>query len=369
MLLLDVPAVVRPRPDGTVEVVDFATGALLDARGVFADAVSALVTGATLPSAARALVESHPLLLRLQQAQERWPLTAASVVQMGGFDTLFLEVVGACNERCVHCYADSSPQVRAVLSRRTCLGVIDDAATLGFRRVQLTGGDPLLCRFLPDLAARIGAWGMTCEIYTNGLLLKDEVVRSLVPHGVRFAFSFYSADAVVHERITRTPGSHALTLRAIERALAAGVPTRVSVIAMAENAPQLPATVELLRQVGVEEVGVAASYAVGRGDRFSGELSMSLHGSHRGKAPGVQKQPRRRGSLCVTYRGEVTPCIFNRTDVLGHVPARRLVDIATAPELPVSTGEAREVLASCRNSLQCRSCQTTAFALRTGACR
>ncbi len=57
----------------------------------------------------------------------RWvPLTALDAIRLDGFDTLFVELLGTCNERCVHCYAESGPKVRDKLSRTTIEHVIDD---------------------------------------------------------------------------------------------------------------------------------------------------------------------------------------------------------------------------------------------------
>src|SRR5690606_35876914 len=68
------------------------------------------------------------------------PLTPSAALSLGRFDTLFIELVGQCNERCVHCYASSSPEIRAKLEHREVESILADAAALGFTRVQFTGG-------------------------------------------------------------------------------------------------------------------------------------------------------------------------------------------------------------------------------------
>ena len=67
-------------------------------------------------------------------------------------------------------------------SRELCEQIIDDAHAAGFRRIQFTGGDPLICKFLPELVERAAPLFELREIYTNGLLLDDELLDRLAPH-------------------------------------------------------------------------------------------------------------------------------------------------------------------------------------------
>jgi MoaA/NifB/PqqE/SkfB family radical SAM enzyme len=359
------PAIVRRRGDA-VELTDLWYGRQYTADGRFGDAVLRRLAGEPAPELA-ALPADHPL----REAVDRLsglptlPLEPAAALELGGFDTLFLELLGRCNERCVHCYAGSAPEIEEALSRETCEQVIDDAAELGFRRLQLTGGDPLLASFLPELVDRARARGIaTIEIYTNGLALSDRLLDRLAPHRPAFAFSFYSHDPAHHDAITQTPGSQRRTLAAIDRVVARGLEARASMVVMAENAGDQQATVDLLRAHGVGFVAVTASYGVGRGDLFEGELVRLGSRAHRGGAGDGQA----RGSLCVTYRGEVVPCIFNRDDVLGRIGERRLVDVARAPELPPKRlMTADQMIASCKRRLSCAGCQLTACALQLAA--
>lgn len=336
-----------------LELVDAASEARIEARGIFGRALLEMMNGAGEPPLLAALGHDTPLgriLTRLRQARPV-PLGATAVLELGGFDILFIELVGRCNERCVHCYAGSGPSVKAALTRSQCDDLIDDAATLGFSRVQLTGGDPLLCAFLPRLATRAHAAGLKVEIYTNGLALSERLLDALAPASPSFAFSFYCDDAATHDAITRTPGSHGRTSDAVARTLARGYAVRAAVVAMAANANRVDATTDYLRQLGVRRVSVTGTFAVGRGERHDTEHQGF---AHTGSGGG---EPIKRGRLCVTYDGDVVPCIFNRKRVLGRITERRLRDIVTAPNLTAVS------LHSLRDQLSCTSCRLTSLAL------
>lgn len=135
--------------------------------------------------------------------------------------------------------------------------------------MQFTGGEPLLCDFLVSLLAQARALKIPqCEIFTNGLLLNDEVLASLSPYRPGFAVSLYSNDATVHDRITGVSGSHVRTVAAIRRVLASGLELRVAMVVVEENQRDCVGTARFVRELGVEDFSASRSHAVGRGSFF-----------------------------------------------------------------------------------------------------
>ena len=253
---------------------------------------------------------------------------------------LFLEVTGRCNERCQHCYASAGPRVGAALSRDECLRVIAEGRALGFDALQLTGGDPLLCAFLPELAGAARAEGFPLvEVYTNGLALTPPRLEELAVHGVDFAFSVYSHAPEIHDGVTRVPGSLARTSLAIRRVVEAGLSARVSIIALEAAAEGLSRTREHVESLGVPTTSISMDIPrqVGRGEGLAvPELPEgALRPGHRGQqatvearlagetleagAPEALERLRWPGKLAVAYTGDVLPCIFARAQVLGNV--------------------------------------------------
>jgi len=353
-----VPALVRAEGDGRLRAVDIRSGWEADLDGALAEDLGVLLeTGARSPRLA-GLAAAVPAVATLLAWAEgsHFPLTPAASLRQDGFGILFVELLGRCNERCQHCYAEASPDVDTALDRATCDAIVDDAAALGVHRIQFTGGDPLLCGFLPELVARAAAAAIpTIEIYTNGLLLSDPLLDRLAPHRPQLALSFYSHDPATHDAITRTPGSQRRTARAIERAVARGLQVRAAMVVMEDNAAHVADTVAFLRGLGVAQVAAAGSYAVGRGDRWREAIDSPAAGNSHGGGPRVGS-----GKLAVTYSGDVVPCIFSRDIVLGNVTRRRLRDIAGEPEVRRRLGLADRPLA---DRLQCIGCRLTAEAL------
>ncbi len=278
------------------------------------------------------------------------PLTRADVLRGGGYGQLFVELTGRCNERCTHCYADASPERTEELSFEAVAAALDDAVALGFPVVQFTGGDPLLHRGLVDLVAYARAIGMPrIEIFTNGLALGEPLLDRLAPHGVEFAFSVYSHDPGAHDAVTRVEGSHARTLRAIERCLARGLRVRVGVTLMPETQDHGPAVTALLLERGLapDAIRLGSSRSVGRGIAHDPE-SDGNHGATRGGAD---------GKACVSSNGDVYPCIFMRGHRLGNVGERSLRAILEDPSPIRALPGLDPRLASARERLSCGECR------------
>ncbi|MBT8495972.1 MAG: radical SAM protein [Deltaproteobacteria bacterium] len=316
-----------------------------------------------------ALAESHPGVRALVALADSESISGQpdSALRLDGFGTLFVELVGRCNEKCTHCYASSGPEITAALPREACESIVDDCASLGFDRIQFTGGDPLLCRFLPALVERAAEVGIPqIEIYTNGLALAPSLLAALAPSRPSFAVSFYSSRAEVHEGITQTPGSHRRTSDAIRRVVEAGLGIRVGIIAMPENAADVADTVEYVRELGVESIAVSPMFEVGRGGAFELDSLPALGNAH-GGAVSAEPDPRVKGKMCVTYDGDVVPCIFNRDMVLGSIREQRLSAIAASPKRQPRRLLGRDqFLQQCGASLQCSGCKMTACALHFG---
>jgi len=369
LLFPQVPALVAREADGFV---------LVESSGMRAQIRGAICRDIEASIAARS---ATPELMRFGVAHEalqqlaRWfttpavPLTRGDAVQLDGFDTIFVELLGQCNERCVHCYADSSPTVTDALEQDVVFSVIDQAAAAGFRRMQFTGGDPLLCGFLPEAVGHARAAGIPhIEIYTNGLALTEQLADKLAPHQPSFAFSVYSIDPEVHDRTTRTPGSHRRTLAAIDRVVARGLTCRAAAVVL-EPGSDIDALVDMLKARGVGFVSWSRAFAVGRGNDVA-ETSQSVAvtetprtaetNTHR--APTVERAAS--GKLCITYSGDVVPCIFQRKNVLGNIrDGRSLVEIVTEGAKARARRGLLPTVEDSQQRLQCASCRLTDVAL------
>lgn len=294
------------------------------------------------------------------------PATATDLVRRGGWGILWIELVASCGLACAHCYAEGGAARDERLDFATILALLEDAAALGFRKVQLTGGDPLLSpHLLPAVDAARGR-GLEVEIFTNGLLLAPPLLSALGARAVRFAFSLYGDEPAVHDSITGVAGSFERTVDAIRRTRAEGLGLRVAVAAMRQNALRIPATLRFARELtgdaGAVDIDVVRS--VGRG-RFDAGVALPQEAHEGGLRHRDPERSRREegGRACVASNGDVFPCIFMRWVTLGRVGRDgRLREILAAPRVSpgwVLAPEA-ELAAAAEERLTCSDCQRAA---------
>jgi MoaA/NifB/PqqE/SkfB family radical SAM enzyme len=240
----------------------------------------------------------------------------------GALEFLWLELTHQCNLRCVHCYADSSPETveRDLLHLEDYLRAMAEARELGCRQVQFIGGEPTLNRGLPAMIKEARRLGYELvEVYTNLVALPEKLLEALVRHRVAVATSFYSADPAEHDRITTVPGSHRRTVANIQRVLRAGLSLRVGLVPVGDPPPDTVAAEAFLRDLGVTHVKRDRVRGVGRA---SEECAMGeLCG---GCADNV---------LAIGPDGIVAPCVMSRPWQVGSILERPLGEILRSDAL------------------------------------
>ncbi|WP_452221290.1 viperin family antiviral radical SAM protein [Lacinutrix salivirga] len=87
-----------------------------------------------------------------------------------------------CNMRCKFCFATFQDVKQAILPKghlpeSKALEVVKKIAAAGFKKITFAGGEPLLCKWLPNLIKTAKELGMTTMIVTNGSKLTDSFLK------------------------------------------------------------------------------------------------------------------------------------------------------------------------------------------------
>lgn len=90
-----------------------------------------------------------------------------------------LEIIGACNLACSHCFAGLLPRNQNPLQVREMETLFRDLAGMGSFRLGLTGGEPLIRKDLFDILDAATDNGLHPCLTTNGLLIDDDIAREL----------------------------------------------------------------------------------------------------------------------------------------------------------------------------------------------
>ena len=178
-----------------------------------------------------------------------------------------------CNLFCAHCYLSAAPgaETGGELTTEECRGVMADIARVNPGTfLILTGGEPLLRKDIFDLAALGRDHGFTVVLGTNGVLLREKQARRLRAAGAQGAsLSLDSTDPVKHDRFRRLPGAWQGAVRATEALRAEGLDFSLHMSVTDWNVAEIPAMIDLARQLGARVLNFFFLVRTGRGERLT----------------------------------------------------------------------------------------------------
>jgi len=333
--------------------------------------------------------------------QELPKLTADNRLRFVWFEI----VTSDCNQRCLHCYAESMPRnirrsssangfssavipPRDRMSYKDWLRAIREAREHGCRACQFIGGEPLLYKgengeTVFDLIAFAKVAGFSSiEIFTNATLLTLAEIQRMKDLGVKVAVSLYSNDSLVHDRITRVPGSYSKTIKALALLAKSGVETRVETILMRANQDTVEATLAFKKEMGYKGRKPDPLRPSGRGENILNqpdEINLIKYGfrlaPNFNASKGMIAHYRSGhscllGKIAITEFGEILSCIFTRDRILGnYLNKNSLEGIIKGPELQQiwhMTKEDVNVCQDCEYRYVCFDCRPLAEELSEG---
>lgn len=199
---------------------------------------------------------------------------------------LRLELARDCPLRCVHCSANAAPGHPLTMTADLPARLVREFAAMGGGEVTFTGGEPLIDRRLPALLAAASGYGLQTVIFTSGIVYagvsrsgREAVGRNaldvIAPMLKRIVFSVYSADSTIHDAITLSDGSLALTWEAIRRAVASGVRAELHFVPTSTNYRDLLPLAHEAANRGVGAIRVIRYVPQGRGRAHRDSLRMN----------------------------------------------------------------------------------------------
>jgi radical SAM protein with 4Fe4S-binding SPASM domain len=186
-----------------------------------------------------------------------------------------------CNLSCHHCYADcSSEKARAELTADEWDRFLNEISELGVVYLYIEGGEPFhRPDFLSFLASASNRF--FTEIRTNGTLITRELAQRLKELGVGIVLvDILSPHPEVHDLFTEVQGSQALSCKAVEFLLEAGIETQLLTILNRRNVDDLQSYIDLAQRLGVKTAGILRPYPLGRFKHRWKDVSLSLDEMH-----------------------------------------------------------------------------------------
>ena len=160
-----------------------------------------------------------------------------------------------CNLRCTYCVAESTPTVpRRALGLQNVQRLVDEAVELGFEKILLTGGEPLMLPDIFDMLAYSSA-RLKTTLLTNAMLLRGTRMEKLCAvnnKNLSIQVSLDGGSAEPHDAY-RGAGSWAKTIDGIERLQANDFHVLISTTETPANTAHLEELHAFRRSLGIAD--------------------------------------------------------------------------------------------------------------------
>ena len=186
---------------------------------------------------------------------------------------IFWEVTKGCNLRCIHCRATATELMSpADLPTEKALNIISQIADFGSPILVLSGGEPLYRQDIFQLAEYATSRGLRTALATNGTLVTKDVAEKIKNAGIkRVSISLDGSDAITHDTFRGIPGAFEAAVYGMRNLQQLGVSVQINTTIARHNAHQLPAVLDLARQLGADALHTFLLVPVGCGVDIAAE--------------------------------------------------------------------------------------------------
>jgi 12,18-didecarboxysiroheme deacetylase len=178
-------------------------------------------------------------------------------------------VTRRCNLKCVHCYAHAQNiPFDNELSTEEGQELIDDLAEFGSPVMLFSGGEPLVRKDLPQLAAYAVEKGMRAVISTNGTLITPTMARILKEIGLSYVGISLDGMQEINDRFRGVNGAFESALEGIKNSQDAGIKVGLRFTINKFNVDEIPKIFQLLEEMDIPRVCFYHLVYAGRGSEL-----------------------------------------------------------------------------------------------------
>jgi Fe-coproporphyrin III synthase len=178
-------------------------------------------------------------------------------------------VTRACNLKCVHCYAHATDDATGdELSTEEGRRMIDDLADFGVPVLLFSGGEPLVRKDLPELAAYAVEKGMRAVISTNGTLITQSTAQTLKEIGLSYVGISLDGLEPVNDHFRGVKGAFSKAMAGIRNCQDAGIKVGLRFTINKRNSQEIPGIFDLLEEMNIPRVCFYHLVYAGRGSEL-----------------------------------------------------------------------------------------------------
>jgi 12,18-didecarboxysiroheme deacetylase len=181
-------------------------------------------------------------------------------------------VTQRCNLRCVHCYAHSKDiNYDNELTTQQGKELIDDLAEFGTPVILFSGGEPLMRKDLPELAAYATSRGIRAVISTNGTLITEKMAKTLKDIGLSYVGISLDGMRDTNDRFRGMDGAFDKALQAVRNCQKENIKVGLRFTINKHNVQDIPAILDLLEEENIPRICFYHLVYSGRGSEMRDE--------------------------------------------------------------------------------------------------
>lgn len=172
---------------------------------------------------------------------------------------LFWNVTYACNYHCPICFTDAGEPCSAELNEKEALQTVEKIHEAGVRDVIISGGEPFMRKDMVQILEKMGEFGISARIASNGSLLTDDILKQLKDKTLTqsFQISLDTANPQFYEKFHgSSSNSYDRVLSILSRIQAHDFHTTVSVRLTPDTISGIPQLLDLAYSEGWATVTV-----------------------------------------------------------------------------------------------------------------
>ncbi len=177
-------------------------------------------------------------------------------------------LIRRCNLTCKHCYSTSADtHFQGELSTEEVFRTLEDLRQFRVPALILSGGEPLMRPDIYDIAQKARELGFYVGLSTNGTLINRDNIQQLAAAGFDYVGISLDGDEETHDRFRQMKGAYRASLDAMALCREHGIRVGGRFTLTEENAPQLPAMLDLMDQLDIDKFYLSHLNYAGRGGR------------------------------------------------------------------------------------------------------
>ena len=185
-------------------------------------------------------------------------------------------ITGRCNFKCRHCLMSASNGRHDELSLDKCFNIIDQISECGIKRVDITGGEPLVRRDFEELVRYLSEKNIKINlIFTNASLLNGEVLDMLERYRQKPAFQLSFDGLGHHDWLRGVKGAEREADEAFKLLKERNYTVLAAMCIHKGNKDSLRDTINYLSDNGVKALKVNAPQELGVWKQYSDEFALS----------------------------------------------------------------------------------------------